>query len=83
MVMQQLDHVINKGVCVCVLRERGSTIARGMREDEEEGEEEEGYCEWLQAATQVRDFFSKVLNRERERDEGFSHPPVGRRGGGG
>lgn len=43
----------------------------GMRDDEEK--EEEGYHEWLQAATSVRDFYFKRL-----RWRLFS-PPVGKR----
>lgn len=42
-----------------------------MREEEEK--KEEGYREWLQAATSVRDFFSfsKRLSREREMEMAF------------
>ena len=75
MVAQQVDHMICVCVCVCErvggVRRRGSE--GGMREEEEK--EEEGYSEWLQAATSLRDFFSsKRLSRERWR----LLPPVGR-----
>lgn len=58
MVVQQVDHMISVCVCVCAcvgerFRQRGRE--GGMREEEEK--KEEGYREWLQAATSVRDFF--------------------------